>query len=134
MIAMETTAIAVFELIIAVGLVGFWVYFFAVENQNPEKTPVYLAFERSFPLPDLGWLTPALVIAASGLLSGKSIGVVFTIAAGGGLLFLGLLDISFNTQNKGYTTSLGDTFLNITINGVCVIMGPLFIWWGSELI
>ena len=126
---MNSTLIAIFEILISVGLIGFWIYFFLFENKNPEKSEVYIGFERSFPVPDLGWVTPGLIIAAIGLLSEQKFGIFFTITSGSALLFLGLLDISFNVQNKGYTTNIGDTLMNLLINIVCVIFGPLFMFF-----
>ncbi|MHA1618843.1 MAG: hypothetical protein ACTSVZ_06135 [Promethearchaeota archaeon] len=131
---MNVILIASIEIFIAVGIIGFWVYFFLVENHNPENTPIYLAFERSFPLPDLGFLTPALIIGAVGLLTEKPIGIVFTIAAGGALIFLILLDISFNAKNGGYTTKPMDTVINLVINGVSLVMGSFLILFGAQLI
>ena len=130
---LNSTLIAIFEILIAVGLIGLWVYFFLVENKNPEKSKVYLGFERSFPVPDLGWATPSLIIAAIGLLSEQPFGVFFTITSGSALLFLGLLDISFNIQNGGYSTNIGDTIMNLFINLICVIFGSLFMIfaWGQ---
>ena len=130
---MNNTLIAIFEILIALGLIGFWIYFFLIENKNPEKSEVYFGFERSFPVPDLGWVTPGLIIAAIGLLSEQRFGLFFTITSGSALLFLGLLDISFNVQNKGYTTNIGDTLMNLLINIVCVIFGPIFMIfaWGQ---
>ncbi len=124
---MSITTIAVLEFIFAAGIAGFWVYFFLVENKNPEKSAVYLGFERSFPLPDLGYLVPVLVIAGCGLLNNYAFGYILTITAGGGLIFLGLVDIGFNSQNKGYSSNIGDTIMNLFINCACVIMGPVFI-------
>ncbi len=123
---MNSVLIAIFEILIGVGLIGFWIYFFLIENKNPEKSEVYFGFERSFPVPDLGWVSPSLIIAAIGLLSEQRFGIFFTITSGSALLFLGLLDISFNVQNKGYSTNIGDTVMNLFINLVCVIFGPLF--------
>jgi hypothetical protein len=60
---MSKTLLAAFEIAFSVGLVGFWSFFFLVENKNPARSAVYLGFERSFPLPDLGWVTPCLVAA-----------------------------------------------------------------------
>ena len=130
---MNSILIAIFEILIAVGLIGFWIYFFLVENKNPEKSAIYLGFERSFPVPDLGWVTPSLIIAAVGLLSEQPFGIFFTITSGSTLLFLGLLDISFNIQNGGYTKNIGDIIMNLFINLVCVIFGPLFMIfaWGE---
>ena len=124
---MNQVFIAVCQLVIALGIGGFWIYFFLVENKNPEKSAVYLGFERSFPVPDLGWLIPTLILASIGLFSDLPFGLFFTITSGSALIFLGLLDISFNAQNGGYTTNLSDTLMNIFINAVCIIFGPIFL-------
>jgi len=121
--------IAILQILLAIGFIGFWIYFFLVENRNPENTELYLAFERSFPVPDLGWITPCLFVAAIGLLMDALFGLFFTIISGSALIFLGLLDISFNIQNGGYKKSPSDTIMNIFINGICIIMGPIFLWY-----
>lgn len=123
------TLLAVFQILLAVGFVGFWIYFFRVENRNPARDAVYLGFERSFPVPDLCWATPCLVISAVGLLTGQRYGVFWTGLAGSALLFLGLLDISFNLRHGGYTTNKADAVTNVIINAVCVIFGPVFVWF-----
>lgn len=117
---------------LAAGIIGFWVFFFMVENKNPEKSQIYLHYERSFPLPDLGWLVPSLLIAGFGLLGDAQYGYIFTIISGGSLIFLGLVDISFNLQNGGYTSNRIDTLMNLVINGICIIFGPVSIIWGSN--
>lgn len=122
--------LAIFQILIAIGFVGFWIYFFLVENKSPDQREGYLEFERSFPLPDLGWATPCLIIAAVGLLTYNKFGVFFTILAGSAMLFLGLLDISHNLQYDGYKGEKADVILNLFINLVCVIFGPIFIIFG----
>ncbi|MBN1532157.1 MAG: hypothetical protein JXA20_05805 [Spirochaetes bacterium] len=129
---MRLATIAILEFVFAAGIAGFWVYFFLVENKNPEKSAVYLAYERSFPLPDLCYLVPVLVVAGICLLNRLFLGYILTITAGGGLIFLGLVDIGFNAQNKGYSSNVGDTILNLFINIACVVMGPLFIIFVSK--
>ncbi len=124
---MSIATIAVLEFIFAAGIASFWIYFFLVENKNPEKSAVYLGYERSFPLPDLCYLVPVLTIAGICLLKDYRLGYILTITAGGGLIFLGLVDIAFNFQNKGYSSNIGDTIMNLFINLACVIMGPVFI-------
>lgn len=131
---MNSIVLAIFEILIALGIGGFWVYFFLIENKNPDHSAVYFGFERSFPLPDLFWLVPCLIFAAIGLLLIQKFGVVLTIASGGALIFLGLVDISFNARNGGYTTKISDTIMNLFINAVCVIFGPLFIYFGSQIL
>jgi hypothetical protein len=43
--------------------------------------------------------------------------------AGGGLLFLGLVDLSFNTQNGIYTSSLVEGLGNAAVNLWCIAVG-----------
>ena len=121
---------ATLQLILAAGFIGFWAMYFA-ENPCPQKTIAcerFLAFENSFPVPDLGYIVPMLVIGAVGLLKGQRYGVLASLLAGSALIFLGLLDVSFNLQNARYTINFVEGFLNVLINGVCLIFGPILIW------
>lgn len=122
--------IAILQILFSVGLIGFWIYFFKVENRNPERTEIFFGYERSFPVPDLFWITPSLIISAIGILMGERFGIFFSIISGSALVFLGLVDISFNAQQGGYTTNKSDTIMNLTINLLCVIIGPIFIIYG----
>ena len=131
---MNAIWIAISEFIIAGGLILFWIYFFKVENRNPKNSSEYLAFERSFPIPDLVWLTPALIISGITVIQNSKIGIILTIAVGGSLLFLGLLDTSFNFQNEGYTKSIVDTIMNLSINVICIGMGIVFLIVGGSWI
>ncbi|MCF2141003.1 MAG: hypothetical protein K9W44_13175 [Candidatus Lokiarchaeota archaeon] len=131
---MSAIWIATSEFIIAGGLILFWIYFFTVENRNPKNSPEYLAFERSFPIPDLVWLTPALIISGITVIQNSKLGIILTIAVGGSLLFLGLLDTSFNFQNEGYTKSIVDTIMNLSINVICIGMGIVFLIVGGSWI
>ena len=114
--------IASLEIVTAVGLVLFWVAFFTV-GLAPENAPAcYFAFEHSFPLPD--GLLAALLLAAGILLTKNSPwGLKLSLAAGGALVFLGMLDFSFNVQNGVYLTSTIDLVLNAFINIWCVGFG-----------
>jgi hypothetical protein len=125
--AMNRILLASFELVFAIGMIGFWIYFFLVENKNPNKSKEYFAYEHSFPIPDLVWLTPGLIVSAIGVFSDRPYGYFLTIAVSGGLIFLGLVDFSFNIQNKQYSSNIGDTIMNIFINLACLILGPVFI-------
>jgi len=126
--------LAILEIVFAIGMIGFWIYFFLVENKKSDNSKEYLAFERSFPVPDLVWLAPGLIVSAIGVLSDHFYGYIITIAVSGGLIFLGLVDISFNIQNKQYTSNIGDTIMNIFINLACLILGPLFIIGAAQYI
>jgi uncharacterized membrane protein (UPF0136 family) len=114
--------IASLEIVTAVGLVLFWIAFFTV-GLAPENAPAcYFAYEHSFPLPD--GLLAALLLAAGILLTkNRPWGLKLSLAAGGALVFLGMLDFSFNIQNGVYLTSTIDLILNVFINIWCVGFG-----------
>jgi len=131
---MNRILLASLEFVFAIGMIGFWIYFYLVENKNPDRSKQYLAYERSFPLPDLGWIIPGLFLSALGILSNQLYGYILTIAVSGGLIFLGLVDISFNLQNKQYVLKVSDAILNVFINLACVILGPIFIIGASQYI
>lgn len=122
--------IAGLEIFIAVGFMGFWIYFFLFENKKPDQREGYLEFERSFPLPDLGWAVPCLIISSIGLILDYKIGEIFSIAGGSALIFLGLLDISHNLQYEGYKGKKFDIALNLIVNLFCIILGPIFLIFG----
>ena len=114
--------IASLEIVTAVGLVLFWIAFFTV-GLAPENAPAcYFAYEHSFPLPD-GLLAALLLTAGILLTKNRPWGVKLSLAAGGALVFLGLLDFSFNIQNGVYLTSTIDLILNVFINIWCVGFG-----------
>jgi hypothetical protein len=122
--------LAILQIILTVGLVGFWIFFFKVENKDPEKEEWYLKHERSFPLPDLGLIAVCLLLAATGLLIGERFGIFFTIVAGGGLMFLGLIDFAFNLQNGLFKTKNMDAYMSIGIVSIVLIMGVLSLMFG----
>lgn len=119
--------IAILQIATGAGLILFWLGFFTI-GLAPEETPeCYFAYEHAFPLPDL---LLALLLLASGILLLKkhSLGRVLALVAAGALIFLGLLDFSFNIQNGIYTSSVMDLILNAFINIWCVAFGLAIVW------
>ena len=119
--------IPVLEIITAVGLILFWIGFFTV-GMAPETPPeCYFAYEHAFPLPDI---LLAMVLLASGilLLRANPLGKTLALVAAGALVFLGLVDFSFNFQNGIYGISTLDLILNGFINIWCVAFGLAIIW------
>ncbi len=116
------TAIAILELLTGVGLILFWIGFFTIglAPKNPPKG--YLEYEHSFPLPD-GLLAILLLVAGTLLLLNNPLGGTLSLVAAGALIFLGLLDFSFNIQNGIYKISKSDLILNAFINIWCVGFG-----------
>jgi hypothetical protein len=116
------TAIAILELLTGVGLILFWILFFtgSMAPKNPPKG--YLEYEHSFPLPD-GLLAVLLLVAGILLLLNVHLGSTLSLIAAGALIFLGVLDFSFNIQNGIYKISKSDLISNAFINLWCVGFG-----------
>ncbi len=124
--------VALLELVTGLGIILFWVGFFTV-GLAPETPPAgYFVFEHSFPPPDT---ILALALIAAGVLNlrGKPLGRTLSLVAAGGLIFLGLVDFSFNIQNGMYAISTLDAVLNGVINFWCVAFGSfLFVRFGWQ--
>lgn len=120
--------IALFQMLIALGILLFWISFFTLQPvvlTDPLKTEIYHAYEHAFVVPDL-ILTLLLLLAAINLLRRQQKGVVFTLISSGMLVFLGLLDFSFNLQQGIYQLGSSEAFLNGFINFNCVLWGTVF--------
>jgi len=114
--------IAILELLTGVGLILFWILFFTVGLAPKNPPQGYMEYEHSFPLPD-GLLAILLLAAGALLLLNNPLGSTLSLIAAGALLFLGVLDFSFNIQNGLYKTSKMDLVLNAFINVWCVGFG-----------
>jgi hypothetical protein len=128
---------AVLELALAVGMISFWIAFFTsdlVQIDDPQLREAYLAFESAFPVPD-AYLAVVLIIGGIGLLRGKSYGRLFSFIGGASLVFLGLLDVSFNTQHGIYSLGLDEAVMNLSINLLCLGIGVFLILtiWKSRV-
>ena len=120
---------AILELALVVGIVLFWVAFFTtdeVQIRDPRLKEKYLAFESAFPIPD-AYLSIVLVIGSIGLWRKKSYGRLFSLLGGASLVFLGLLDISFNAQHGIYRLGWGEAALNLFMNLMCLGVGVFLI-------
>jgi len=114
--------IASLEIVTGVGLILFWIAFFTVGLAPEKAPPCYFAYENSFPLPD-GILAVLLLAAGILLMRSNRAGRTLSLIGAGALIFLGLLDFSFNLQNGIYLTSVVDLVLNALINLWCVGFG-----------
>ncbi len=121
--------IAVIELALAVGIISFWITFFSTDLVNisdPHLKEIYLAFERAFLIPDM-YLSLILIMGGIGLLRKMSYGFLFSLLGGASLIFLALLDISFNVQQGIYLIGIGEAVLNVFINLLCLGAGIILI-------
>ncbi|MBD3256061.1 MAG: hypothetical protein GF383_13275 [Candidatus Lokiarchaeota archaeon] len=123
--------VAGLEIFIGCGIIGFWIYFFTVENNDPNQKDWYLKHERSFPLPDLGWITPCLFVAAYGLITGdQKLGIFFTILSGSAMIFLGLIDLLFSLQQGIFKTKDFQAYINIVVVLITLIFAVVFSLYG----
>lgn len=118
----KPSALAVLMIITAIGIVGFWVGFFTIGLAPESPPPGYFVFEHSFPVADTV-LAMALVYSGILLLRDRPAGRDLGLASSGALIFLGLVDTSFNLMNEMYAISAIDTILNGFINAYCIIFG-----------
>ena len=95
------TVIAILLLVTAVATVAYWVDFFVRGSVNVVEEDWYIKFERSFPAAD-GFMATCAAVAATGLLAGADYGTGFALVTAGALVFLGLMDLAFNLDNKLY--------------------------------
>ena len=118
----KPSALAILMIITAIGIVGFWVGFFTIGLAPESPPPGYFVFEHSFPVADTV-LAMALICSGMLLLRDRPAGRDLGLASSGALIFLGLVDTTFNLMNEMYTISAIDTILNGFINAYCIIFG-----------
>ena len=115
-------SLPVLAILTGIGLLLFWVGFFTIDLAPANPPPGYFEYEHSFPLPDI-ILAAALIVAGTMMLRGSPRGGRIALICSGALIFLGLLDFSFNIQNGVYALSAAELLLNGSINLWCVVFG-----------
>jgi hypothetical protein len=114
------TATAALMLLTAVGIVLFWIVFFAdLDAQRAStfasRSEVWFAWELSFPLAD-AWVALAATAGAIGLWRDRPAGLLFGLVSAGGLVFLGLIDLLFFLENGLYLPMNADTAPELIIH------------------
>lgn len=116
--------------LLSVGIAAYWTSFFLDGAVQASQEQWYLVFQRTFPVPD-GAVALCAAISAVGLYRRRQWAVAWGLLAAGGLLFLGLIDTSFNLQNNIYARASGQVGAEIIINVFCLSLAPilaLFLW------
>ena len=93
--------VSVLLLVAAVAVIYYWVDFFKKGSVHVVKDDWYIRFQKAFPPADL-WMAACAVVGSVGILTEHAYGLLFALLAAGGLIFLALMDITFNVQNKLY--------------------------------
>ena len=118
---------ALLQILLGIGFVGFWVIFYFTEYKNPKMEEYAFKHEKSFPLPDLGWIMPCLFIAGIGILMDQKFGYFFSALAGSGMMFLGFIDLAYDIQNDVFKKNEFATYMGIFIILLMLVLGPIFI-------
>jgi len=94
-------ALSVLLIMTAVGVIYYWADFYIRGGVHVIKEDWYIKFEKSFTPADL-WMSACALLGAGGLLTGQTFGLLFALLAAASLIFLALMDITFNIQNRLY--------------------------------
>lgn len=117
----------------AVATVLYWVLYFTTGAVQAEASEVYKAFEDSFPPADM-WMSACAVAAAVGMLRRRSWALLFGLLAASSLIFLGLMDVTYNVNQRMYARMTPEMILETVINVWTLGLGTLLIpfLWGRR--
>lgn len=95
----------------------YWVDFYITGGVHVVKDDWYIKFQNSFPAADM-WMSACAIVGAIGLLTGQAYGLLFALLAASSLIFLGLMDVAFNIQNRLYrlVVTSGQMKLEVFLN------------------
>ena len=96
-----TITLSVLLIVTAIVLIYYWIDFYTRGGVQVLKENWYIKFQKTFPVADL-WIAACAIAGAIGLLTEQSYGLVFSLLAASSLIFLSLMDITFNIQNNLY--------------------------------
>ena len=85
----------------AIGLIYYWIDFYVRGGVQVINEDWYVRFQKAFPTADL-WTAVCALVGAIGLLAGQTYGLLFALLTASSLIFLGLMDVTFNIQNNLY--------------------------------
>ncbi|MFX1318644.1 MAG: hypothetical protein ACFE9D_08300 [Promethearchaeota archaeon] len=116
--------LSVLLILTAIFVIYFWVDYFFKGNVQVTKEEWYNKFESAFPIADF-WMSACAILGALGLLLGQSFGPFFALLAASSLIFLALMDITFNIQNKMYRLARKsrEMAFEVIINVWCLTLG-----------
>lgn len=113
---------ALLQIATGLGIAAFWLLFFTVGLAPANPPACYFAFEHAFPPPDL-MLAAALAVSAAGVLRGGAWGSTLALVCAGGLLFLGVIDLTFTAQSGGLRGPFLEVASSLAISLWCIGFG-----------
>lgn len=131
--ASQLRALSSVQIAVGIGILVFWALFYTVGMAPAAPPPCYFAFEHAFLPPDL-ILAIALIASGMNVLQNGTWGRPVALVSAGGLLFLGVIDLTFNIQNGMYSGALADGLQAAAIPAVCIAVGVwIFLVHGRAL-
>ena len=82
-------------------VIYYWVEFFLRKRVQVTQQDWYIRFQKAFPVADM-WMVMCALLGAIGLLTEQNYGLLFSMLAASSMIFLALMDITFNVENKLY--------------------------------
>ena len=115
-------------IISAIGLIYYWVDFYLRKGVQVIQEDWYMKFQKAFPVADM-WVAACAILGAVGLLTGQNYGFLFSMLAASSLIFLALMDITFNIENKLYRLvgTSPEMKLELVLNLWCLSLGVVLI-------
>lgn len=118
----QLRALSTTQIVVGIGILAFWALFYSVGMAPANPPPCFFAFEHSFLPPDL-ILAVALIASGINVLANGTWGRPVALVAAGGLLFLGVIDLTFNIQNGMYAGPVMERLQAAAIPLICVGVG-----------
>jgi hypothetical protein len=97
-----TIILALLLIISALGTIYYWADFYLRGEVQVIEDEWYIKFEKAFLVADLWGVSACSLIGAVGLLTEQPYGPFFSLLAAGSMIFLALMDITFNIENNLY--------------------------------
>ncbi len=117
--------VAAAQLIMAAGIIHFWITWFRKEHNEPWLPTGYVEHERVFVYPD-AVMSTLMIVSAILLLMGNPLGERLALVCGGMVLFLTIIDIAYFAQHRMFARERGGRE-NLSLVIPMVIMSLLLI-------
>ena len=85
----------------AIFLIYYWIDFYLRKGVQVTQEEWYIKFQKAFPIADM-WAAICALLGTVGLLTEQNYGLLFSILSASSVIFLALMDITFNVENKLY--------------------------------
>ena len=127
--------LSILLIISAIGLIYYWVDFYLRKGVQVIQDDWYLKFQKAFPIADM-WVAACALLGAVGLLTEQNYGFLFSMLAAGSFIFLALMDVTFNIENKLYRLvgTSREMVFELGINLWCLSLGiVLIVYLGARI-